>query len=139
VFSALKSNAFAYPLLEVAHILGISLLIGNLILLELRVFGRGAALPIKDLARLSLAIAVTGFCIAAATGLTMFATQADELINNGAFKLKMLLLFVAACNAGWFHGRGSLEKLDWVAKLQMLVSTSLWISIATCGRWIAYK
>jgi hypothetical protein len=139
VFSALKSNAFAYPLLEVAHILGISLLIGNLILLELRVFGRGAALPIKDLARLSLAIAVTGFCIAAATGLTMFATQAEELINNGSFKLKMLLLFVAACNAGWFHGRGSLEKLDWVAKVQMLVSTALWISIATCGRWIAYK
>jgi hypothetical protein len=139
VFSALKSNAFAYPLLEVAHILGISLLIGNLILLELRVFGRGASLPIKDLARLSLAIAVTGFCIAAATGLTMFATQAEELINNGAFKLKMLLLFVAACNAGWFHGRGSLEKLDWVAKVQMLVSTTLWISIATCGRWIAYK
>ena len=139
MFTALKQNAFAYPLLEVAHILGISLLIGNLILLELRVFGRGAALPVKDLAKLSLSIAITGFCIAAVTGLTMFATQADELINNSAFKLKMLLLFVAACNAGWFHGRDSLVKLDWVAKAQMLVSTALWISIATCGRWIAYK
>jgi hypothetical protein len=139
VLAALKQNAFAYPLLEVVHIIGISLLIGNLVLLELRVFGRGATLPIKDLARLSLVVAVTGFCIAAATGLTMFATQADELINNGAFKLKMLLLFVAACNAGWFHGRGSLEKIDWVAKAQMFFSTLLWFSIATCGRWIAYK
>jgi hypothetical protein len=139
VFTALKQNAFAYPLLEVAHILGIALLIGNLVLLEFRVFGRGKALPIKDLARLSLSIAVTGFCVAAITGLTMFATQADELINNGAFKLKMLLLFVAACNAGYFHGRGSLDKLDWVAKAQMVVSMLLWVSIATCGRWIAYK
>jgi hypothetical protein len=139
VFTALKQNAFAYPLLEVAHILGIAMLIGNLVLLELRVFGRGAALPIKDLARLSLSIAVTGFCIAAITGLTMFATQAEELINNGAFKLKMLLLFFAACNAGYFHGRGSLDKLDWVAKAQMVVSMLLWVAIATCGRWIAYK
>jgi hypothetical protein len=139
VLTALKQNAFAYPLLEVAHLLGISLLIGNLVLLELRVFGRGASLPIKDLARLSLVVAVTGFCIAAATGLTMFATQAEDLINNGAFKLKMLLLFVAACNAGYFHGRDSLDKLDWVAKAQMVASMLLWISIATCGRWIAYK
>jgi hypothetical protein len=139
VFTALKQNAFAYPLLEVAHIFGIALLIGNLVLLEFRVFGRGATLPIKDLARLSLSIAVTGFCIAAISGLTMFATQAEELINNGAFKLKMLLLFIAACNAGYFHGRSSLDKLDWVAKAQMVVSSLLWVSIATCGRWIAYK
>jgi hypothetical protein len=114
-------------------------LIGNLVLLECRVFCRGVGLPVKELAKLSLTIAVTGFCIAACTGLIMFATQAEDLINNGAFKLKMLLLFTAACNAGWFHGRDSLEKLDWVAKLQMLVSSLLWIAIATCGRWIAYK
>jgi hypothetical protein len=139
MLAALTQHAFAYPLLEVAHILGISLLIGNLVLLELRVFGRGATLPMKDLAKLSLTLAVTGFGIAAASGLTMFATQANELINNGAFKLKMLLLFVVACNAGWFHGRDSFTKLDWIAKGQMLVSMLLWISIATCGRFIAYK
>ena len=50
-FAALKSHAWAYPALEVVHIVGIALLLGNLVLLELRVFGRGAALPVKDLAR----------------------------------------------------------------------------------------
>jgi hypothetical protein len=60
VLSALKQNAFAYPLLEVGHILGIALLIGNLVLLEFRVFGRGAGIPIKELAKLSLTLAVTG-------------------------------------------------------------------------------
>jgi hypothetical protein len=139
VLSALKQNAFAYPLLEVGHILGIALLIGNLVLLEFRVFGRGAGIPIKELAKLSLTLAVTGFFLAAMTGLTMFATQADDLINNGAFKLKILLLFVAACNAGWFHGRDSFDKLDWVAKLQMVFSMLIWVAIATCGRFIAYR
>jgi hypothetical protein len=65
MFATLKSHAWAYPALEVVHILGIGLLLGNLMLLELRVFGKGAALPIKDLARLGLSIVLVGFCMAA--------------------------------------------------------------------------
>jgi hypothetical protein len=139
MFAALKSTPWAYPTLEIIHILGIGLLLGNLLLLELRVFGHGAALPIKALAKLGLSIVVVGFCMAAASGLLMFATQAAELLTNRAFTLKMLLLCTAACNAAWFHGRGSLDKLDGMAKLQMLVSTALWIGVVSCGRWIAYR
>jgi hypothetical protein len=139
MFAALKSHSWAYPALEVVHILGIGLLLGNLFLLELRVFGKGAALPVKDLARLGLSLVVLGFCMAAASGLLMFATQAAELLTNRAFTLKMLLLCTAGCNAAWFHGRGSLDKLDGTAKLQMLVSSVLWVGVVTCGRWIAYK
>jgi hypothetical protein len=139
MFLALKSHAWAYPMLEVVHILGISLLLGNLVLLELRIFGRGVNLPVRDLARLGLTLVGVGFCMAALSGLVMFASQAEELLTNSAFKLKMLLLVLAASNAAWFHGRGSLEKLDMLAKLQMLVSTLLWISVVGCGRWIAYK
>ena len=73
MFTALKTHAWAYPALEVVHIVGIALLLGNLVLLELRVFGRGAALPVKDLARLSLTVALCGFGLAAASGLLMFA------------------------------------------------------------------
>jgi hypothetical protein len=139
MFAALKSHPWAYPALEIVHILGIAMLLGNLFLLELRVFGKGAALPVKDLARLGLSIVVVGFCMAAASGLLMFATQAAELLTNRAFTLKMLLLCTAGCNAAWFHGRGSLDKLDGTAKLQMLVSSVLWVGVVTCGRWIAYK
>lgn len=39
--ASLKTHAWAYPALEVAHIVGIAMLLGNLVLLELRVFGRG--------------------------------------------------------------------------------------------------
>ena len=136
--AGLLSSAWAYPAFEVVHLMGIALLLGNLVLLELRVFGWGAALPVQDLARLSLTLAVAGFGLAAASGLLMFATQATELIANRAFTLKMLLLLAAACNAGWFHGRGSLEKLDTLARAQMVLSTVIWLAVLTCGRWIAY-
>ncbi len=138
LFGPLRTHPFAYPALEAIHIVGIALLLGNLVLLELRVWGFGKALPAKDLARLALLLVGGGFGIAAASGLLMFATQAGELLANRAFTLKMLLLTMAACNAAWFHGRDSLLKLDRIAKLQTMVSTLIWIAAIFCGRWIAY-
>ena len=139
MFAALQSHAWAYPVLEIVHIFGIAMLLGNLVLLELRVFGRGAALPVADLARLSLGVAGTGFGLAAASGLLMFSTQPGELLANRAFTLKMLLLLAAGCNAAWFHGRGSLQRLDRTAKALMLLSTLVWLAVLSCGRWIAYR
>ena len=137
-FAALKSSVWAYPALEVVHICGIALLVGNLVLLELRVFGRGALLDVKALASLSMGIAVVGFSLVAMSGLLMFASQAAELLTNRAFTLKMILLMLAGCNAAWFHGRGSLDKLDGIARLQMVLSTVIWLAVIICGRWIAY-
>lgn len=76
--------------------------------------------------------------MAALSGLVMFATQPQELLANRAFTLKMLLLMLAGCNAAWFHGRGSLARLDGLARAQMLLSTLVWLAIVACGRWIAY-
>ena len=138
MFAALKSHVWAYPALEVVHIVAIGLILGNLVLLELRVFGMGEALPVRPLARLSLGLAATGFCLAATSGLLMFATQPEELLANRVFTLKMLILLVAACNAGLFHARDSLSKMDTLARVYMMISTLLWLSVVICGRWIAY-
>lgn len=138
MFAFLKTTPWAYPSLEVVHIVGIALLLGNLLALEVRVFGRAAALPVPALARLSLTLALAGFSLAAVSGLLMFATQPDELLGNRAFLVKMGLLALAGINAAAFHLRGSLRKLDSAARLQMLVSTGLWLAVVVCGRWIAY-
>ncbi|MBT2321144.1 hypothetical protein J7E62_02065 [Variovorax paradoxus] len=138
MFSALQSHSWAYPALEAVHIIGIALLLGNLVALELRVFGRAAALPMQPMARLSLSIALGGFTLAAASGSLMFATQPAELLANRAFVIKMGLLLTAGFNAGWFHARGSLRKLDALARVQMLLSTAIWLAVVFCGRWIAY-
>jgi hypothetical protein len=135
----LPSHPWAYPALEVVHIAGIALLLGNLVLLEFRVFGRGVELPLAALARLALSIALAGFGLAAASGLLMFASQAAELLGNRAFTLKMLLLLAAGCNAAWFHGRGSLARCDGLARAQMVLSTVIWLGVLVCGRWIAYR
>lgn len=138
MLSWIVAHPLAYPALEVVHIVGIGLLLGNLVLLELRVWGLGAALPVRPLARLALGLAVLGFALAGASGLLMFAAQAAELLANRAFVLKMGLLMLAGTNAAWFHGRGSLARMDRTARLLTLVSSVIWLAVIVCGRSIAY-
>lgn len=138
-FAWIVGHPYAYPLLEVVHIFGIALLVGNLVLLELRVWGLGAALPLPSLARLALGVSLAGFCLVASSGLLMFAGQPGELIANRAFLLKMGLVSLAGANAALFHARGGLQRLDVLARAQTILSLGLWIGVMICGRWIAYN
>jgi hypothetical protein len=137
--SWIVSHPVVYPALEVAHITGIALLLGNLVLLELRVWGVARELPLPALARLALTLSVSGFGLAVFSGALMFAGQAAEMIGNGAFVLKMGLLTLAGANAGLFHARDGLVKLDRIARLQTALSLGLWLGVIICGRWIAYR
>lgn len=137
-FAWIAEHAWIYPALEVAHIVGIALLVGNLVALELRLWGWAAALPVAPLARLSLGLALAGFGLAAASGLTMFASQPAELLANRAFVVKLGLLAVAGTNAAAFHLRGGLTRLDALARTQTALSLGLWLAVIICGRWIAY-
>jgi hypothetical protein len=136
--SWIATSPWAYPALEVVHILGVALLLGNLVALELRVWGAAGELPVAALARLSLGLALTGFALAAGSGLLMFASQPLELLANRSFVLKLGLLALAGLNAALFHARGGLGRLDALARIQTLVSLGLWIGAIIAGRWIAY-
>ena len=135
----LSGHAWAYPALEVVHIVGIALLLGNLLLVELRLWGLGSSLALPALARMALTISLAGFGLAAASGLLMFASQPAELVANRAFLVKMVLLLLAGLNAAAFHLRGGLGRADTVARAQTVLSLGLWICVIICGRWIAYQ
>jgi hypothetical protein len=134
----IASHPVAYPALEVLHIVGIALLLGSLVLLDLRVWGLARELPLRPLARLSLSVTLGGFGLVVCSGLSMFTAQPAELLSNRAFLVKLVLVLLASLNAAWFHGRGSLARCDALARAQTVVSTGLWLGAIICGRWIAY-
>lgn len=143
--AALQTHPWAFPVLEMIHIAGIAMMLGNLLLFELRLFGLGAGIALRPLARLALPLAVAGFVAIVASGLLMFASQAGELLTNPAFRLKMLLLLAAGFNAVWFHARGSLgragahgAKADPLGRMLGALSLALWLGVLACGRAIAY-
>jgi len=134
--AAIATHPWLYPALEVAHLLGIALLLGNLVLVELRHWRPDTAAGSAD--RQALGLVLAGFTLAATSGLTMFASQPLELIANRIFLLKMLLLMAAGINAAAFHARGGLARRDLLARAQTLASLGLWLVILACGRLIAY-
>lgn len=138
MFRGLVSHPWAYPALEVVHIVGIALLFGGLLVFELRALGMGRELPAPLLARLTLRPALVGFGLCAATGLTMFLGQPDELLANNAFRIKMLLIALAGANAALFHFRSGVAAIDRFGKVQCLLSLGFWLAVIICGRWIAY-
>jgi hypothetical protein len=137
-FPAIASSPWLYPALEVVHIVGVALLLGNLLLFELRVWGVGNELPVPALARLALPLVLAGFGLLALSGLTMFAAAPNELLANRVFVIKMGLVMLAGLNAASFHARNGLRRLDKWARLQTLLSLGLWLAVIICGRWIAY-
>ena len=136
---ALATHPWAYPALEAAHVFGIALLVGNLVALELRVWGFARTLPLADLGRLCLSVSLTGFAVVAATGLAMFGANPAELLANRAFTIKLGLIALAGLNAAAFHARGGLQRPDGVARAQTALSLGLWLAVIICGRWIAYR
>lgn len=134
----IASHPYAYPALEVVHIVGVALLLGNLLALELRVWGVAPELPLQALARLSLSLSLVGFGLLVCSGVLMFAAAPGELLANRSFLWKMGLLQLAGLNAAWFHARGGLARLDRTARAQTVLSLGLWLTIIMLGRWIAY-
>lgn len=134
----LQTSPYAYPGLEVAHITGLAIVFGTLWIVDLRLLGWMRAFDAQLLARHVLPWTLFGFAMAALTGLLLFLSQAADLIANPAFLIKMLLLFVAASNAGILHARGPLQPENVLTRAQAFLSLLIWVAIIASGRWIAY-
>ncbi|MCW0208509.1 MAG: hypothetical protein OJK14_15520 [Achromobacter sp.] len=144
---ALRQSLWLYPLVEVAHILGFSLLVGAIVAFDLRLMGaRALWLPADALARLLLPVAVAGFVLSVPTGVLLFVTEATALVRNPAFLAKMALLVLALGNIALFHTGTGHHMAAWsraerpprAARIAGAASLALWIGALTCGRLIAY-
>jgi hypothetical protein len=135
-----KQAPGVFPTIEALHIIGFAVLVGSVVVYDLRALGLGRAISAQALAKLALPISLASLLVVLPTGFLMFIGAASDLIANRAFVWKMGLLLVAGTNAGLYHmlyreANGEPWRL---AKVQAGASILLWCAIITCGRWIAY-
>ena len=135
---AIRRSIWAYPALETIHIAGFGVLIGSLLVFELRLFGLGRVIQAVPLARLALGMSVIAFTVAATSGFLLFISGATELAAHPAFRVKLVLILIAGVNAIVFHARGGVRRQDVAARAQAAASIVLWVSVLTSGRLIAY-
>lgn len=143
---AMREQVWLYPTVEIVHIVGFSVLVGAVTLFDLRLLGCAAALPVRTLARHLLLWALASLLLIVPAGAAMFAAQPAEFAGNAVFLLKLGLILVAGANAAIFHLGVYRSVEQWnidtptpaIARLQALLSISLWIGIISCGRLLAY-
>ena len=138
---ALRNSTYVYPLVNAFHVVGIALLFGGIVPIDLRlVEWRRDAGAVDPLARLLLPVAIFGLVLAAATGLLLFATDARAYAASWLFRAKLVLIVAALLNAlalrriDWRRGDGTQRRVAWAG----IASLLLWLGIIIVGRLIGY-
>jgi hypothetical protein len=146
VAAAIRASTWAYPVLEIIHITGITLLVGAAFMFDLRLLGFSRQLPVMGLARHLLPWSKRGLLLIVPSGFLLFITNAVALAANPLFWLKMTLLATAGLNAWLFHRTTARMQDSWQEKRRpparlriiALLSMLLWIAVIACGRLLAY-
>src|SRR6188472_3902944 len=87
---AARSTTWVYPLANLVHVLGASLLVGAIAVFDVQVLRRAGSL--RTLARATLPLAMLGLAIQLVSGLVLFSAEASTIVTNGAFRFKMVML-----------------------------------------------
>ena len=145
IANAIRTIPWLYPTFETGHYIGLSLLVGGIMLIDLRVLGFARALPLKSMIGL-LPFVWVGFIINVFTGSMLFIYGATTFGPNRAFQLKMAFLVVAGLNALAFDLAVRRSGGSWVTAGQApslvkgfaTLSLVFWVCVVTTGRWMAY-
>jgi hypothetical protein len=136
-----RGSAWAYPIANVVHLLGLVMLVGGIGAVDLRLAGAWRALPAEELSRALTPVAMGGIVLFAGSGVVMFAADARALAGSDTFRWKLAAIGLALANALLFRRlwRGRLDALPVSGRAMAAASLLLWLTAATLGRLIAYR
>lgn len=143
---AMRYGLWLYPIVEIVHIIGFSILVGSVFMFDLRLLGASRSVSVDALGKQLLPWSVASLGLIVPAGLMLFSAHPHELVDNSIFILKLGLIIAAGVNALLFH-KGIFRTVDnWKnsgiipgrAKVHAVISLTLWASVISCGRLLAY-
>lgn len=135
-----------FPLLESIHVLAITLLVGAIIMVDVRLLGwAGKRYSVQVFVSELTPWAWAALVPAVITGLGLFISRPAAYAANPAFQIKLSLLLAAALNVYFFH-RGTRqntapEAAAMTGRRAMIagaVSLLVWLGIILAGRWVGH-
>jgi hypothetical protein len=144
--AALRASRWSYAAVNASHIVGIALLFGAVVPLDLRLMGCWRTISIKTLARILVPVAAAGLLLAIAAGALLFSIRAVQYAGTALFQIKLVLIFCGIGNAvllrkatQWETGR---ETIGAMPPLRLRaaggLSIALWLSVIVCGRMLGF-
>jgi hypothetical protein len=143
----IRENDVLFPLIESVHVVAISLVVGSILVVDLRLLGLASIH--RSVSRVTsgiLPLTWSAFAVAVASGTLLFISNATKYLENGYFVAKIVLICVAGLNMAIFHAISARDLPRWEheaslplpARLAGGLSILLWVSVVTCGRWIGF-
>jgi uncharacterized membrane protein len=146
--SSVRNSNWLFPVIESVHVMGIVLLVGASVLLDLRLLNRGYLRdqPISQVSRRLLPVMWAAFGVMLLTGTLMVTSESWQCYTSLAFRVKMALLLAVGANVLFFYFAAYRKMRQWEkdavaplsARTAAWVSMVLWICVVFAGRFIAY-
>ena len=138
--------SWVWSVCETIHFIGLTLLLGVVLLIDLRMLGMGKHIPFAGLHQL-LPWAIFGFGLNTVTGIMFLTAAPDQYLSNPAFYFKMLFILLAGVNVLVFYLSGIFRKAEALgpgddaqpsAKLVAAISIFLWFGVIFWGRLMPF-
>lgn len=137
----IRHSAALIATLEIVHLIGLALLLGTVLMVDLTLLGHGigrqpVSLMARDLNRWTLA----GLAVLLSNGPMIFISEAVKCYHSPAFWIKMALLGIAILFYFTIHRKvvlASPHVARPTARRTALVSLALWTGVALAGKAIA--
>ena len=143
--AAMRESSFLYPLANVLHILGLGAFAGAIAIMDARLLGAFAQMPLVAFVRRWRKVAMAAFVVQVVSGFLLLSAEASAIVENPVFRLKVLLIMVGLVNVAVFELvtkprlAGSHDAQPGLAaKVSGTVSLLVWFAVAAAGRLIAY-
>lgn len=144
---ALRGSVWAYPIVNAAHILGVALLVGAMVPLDLRLLGAWRSVPLAPLWRVLTRTAGAGLALAVVFGVLLFITRATEYAASRLFVAKMAVVLIGVINAlvvrlalpdARLRLTPATGQLPVWLRLAGGVSLAAWLTALSLGRLVGY-
>jgi hypothetical protein len=141
----IQATYWLWPVMEISHFVGLSLLLGGLLVIDLRMAGHFRSFDPAATHQL-LPLVLIGFGINLVTGILFFYGDPMRYSVNIGFQIKMGLVVVAGLNAALYYWKLSPIMHGWdattvsppLAKFVAYTSLAVWAGVLLCGRLIPY-
>jgi hypothetical protein len=138
---AVRDTIWAFPFIETFHLLALAVLLGSVLLINLRVFGMGMRqFSVPQLARMFEPWIVVSIPVMLVSGILMAMSEPIKCYESYSFPLKMLFLGIAIV----YHFtvqrklRVSEDAPLIRGKVGAALCISLWTVVSIAGRGIPY-
>ena len=146
--TALRESELMWAYLEGTHLIGVSLMIGPAMMWDLRLIGvLWRRDPVSKIKAKFLRASVMGAALMVSTGLLLFISEPVKCYDSVYFRIKLVMLTLAALNVFVFHTTIDRKLPEWDtllpppprARWAGILSLVFWSGVIFAGRYTAYN